>query len=364
MPPQKPIQFLDLARQYRELKPELDAAVLGCLARGEFILGRAVADFEGALAAFLNVKPRQVVSCASGSDALLLALMACGIGPGDEVITTPFTFIATAGCVARLGAKPVFADINAQLNLAPEPVQACLTPRTKAVISVDLYGKLADHATLANICKQHGLIYISDSAQSLGNVFPNLADFTTYSFFPSKNLGCCGDGGALVCRNLTLSRKLRQLRAHGAKLKDKYSYDYIGINSRLDALQACILQVKLAHLSKWTAQRQAHAKLYGQLLQRVRNPQTSAQHVYHQYTILTKRRAQLQAYLQARGIPTIVYYPRPLHLQKCFKQLGYRRGACPNAEKYARQVLSLPVHENLTAADITYIAQHVNEFSA
>lgn len=347
------IQMVDLAGQYRSIKPEIDAAVAEVLAGGEYILGRHVEAFEAAVAGRLGVTPAQCVSCSSGSDALLLSLMAIGLGPGDEVITTPFTFVATAGCVTRLGGVPVFVDVAGDCNIDASLIEQAVTGRTRAVISVDLYGQPADHAAIADICRRHGLAYVSDSAQAFGTPL-GPADFTTYSFFPSKTLGCFGDGGMVVCRP-DRAESMRQLRAHGSRQGQKYAYDRLGINSRLDAIQAAILRVKLRHVDSWIARRRANAAIYDARLPGW-NPQKPGRHVYHQYTVVTARRDGLAGRLAAAGIATAVYYPQPLHLQGC---LG-GRGACPVAEKMASQVVSLPVHEGISADEIHRICELVD----
>jgi dTDP-4-amino-4,6-dideoxygalactose transaminase len=354
-----PVPLLDLRAQHARIKNEVVAAMMRVVDDQLFILGQPVVDLEAAVAALSH--SRFAVGCASGTDALLLALRALDVGPGDEVVTTPFTFFATAGTVHNVGARPVFADIDpATFNLSPEHAAAAVTPRTKAVIPVDLFGQIAPLEALAAALP--GLPLIEDAAQSIGArrridgtwvMAGERATIGTFSFFPSKNLGGYGDGGMMVTQDEALATRLRRLRVHGGATQ--YFHDEVGYNSRLDALQATVLLAKLPHLAEWSAQRRAHAQYYDAAfadVPEVRTPviDPANEPIYNQYTLRVERRDALQAHLKARGIGTAIYYPLPLHLQPCFAYLGYREGAFPESERAAREVLSLPVFPELAAA--------------
>ncbi|MGH9404451.1 MAG: DegT/DnrJ/EryC1/StrS family aminotransferase [Terriglobia bacterium] len=337
-----------------------------------FILGEEVRAFEEEIAKL--TRAQAAVGCASGSDALMLALMALGIGAGDEVVTTPFTFVATAGAIARLGAKPVFVDIDpVTFNIEPSKIEAAITPSTRAIMPVHLFGLSADVDSIAEIAKARRCAVIEDAAQAIGATYHEapvggLGTAGCFSFFPSKNLGGAGDGGLVTTNDPDLADRLRLIRAHGAKRK--YYSEVLGINSRLDALQAAILRVKLAHLERWTAARQRNAERYRALFdeagleQRVGLPETSAgcRHVYNQFTIRVPERDRLKEYLDRHGIPTEIYYPAPLHLQPAFAYLGYAPGAFPEAESASREVLSLPIYPELGDERQLAVVEAIRDF--
>jgi len=357
------VPLLDLRPQYAALQAELEAAVLKVMRETRYILGPEVAELEAALANYTGAK--HVVACSSGSDALLLALMALDVGAGDEVITTPFTFFATAGAIARLGAKPVFVDIEpATFNIDPVGIAAKITNRTKAILPVHLYGQCADMEPILKL----GLPVVEDAAQAIGAKYKGrfagtLGAIGTFSFFPTKNLGGTGDGGALTTNDDRLAERLRSLRVHGSARR--YYHDEVGMNGRLDTLQAAVLLVKLRHLNEWTQTRQDHATYYDQRLASVvQTPwyPSDCVHVYNQYTIRTARRDALREHLTHAGIGSEVYYPVPLHLQKCFRYLGYQAGDFPEAERVAEEVLSLPVYPELSAEQIDDICDAILKF--
>ena len=350
--------FLDLKAQFASIREEVASAVGRVLESQQLIMGPEVAAFEKEVAEFAHCK--FAVGCASGSDALLLALMAYGIGPGDEVITTPFTFVATAGSIARLCARPVFVDIDpATYNLDPQKLEAAITPRTRAILPVHLFGLPAEMDSITAIAGRYALPVIEDAAQSIGAQYRNrsagsIGHAGCFSFFPSKNLGGAGDGGMIVTSDPQIADRLKLLRQHGSR--EKYSYEILGMNSRLDALQAAILRVKLKHLSAWTAARQRNAERYQTLFSELGLqeavglplvPEASV-HVYNQYVIRTKRRDGLRSALRQHGIPTEIYYPSALHLQPAFADLGYSQGDFPVAEAACAEVLALPIYPELT----------------
>jgi dTDP-4-amino-4,6-dideoxygalactose transaminase len=368
----EPMQFLDLKAQYAKIKDEVRQAVDSVFESQHFILGQEVQLLEEELAKYIAVPA--AVGCASGSDALYLSLLALNVGPGDEVITTPFTFVATAGAIARTGAKPVFVDILPDsYNIDPAAIASAVTSRTKAIIPVHLFGLAADLDAILAIAKEHNLAVIEDSAQSIGATYKghqtgSLGLFGCFSFFPSKNLGCAGDGGLVTTTDLQMADKLKLLRAHGSRRK--YQYEIIGTNSRLDALQAAILRVKLRHLDSWAKARQRHAASYRVLFadygltEKVNAPTcpTHSTHVYNQFVIRVAQREALRAHLQKNGIPTDVYYPSPLHVQPAFAYLGYAAGAFPVSEKAAQEVLALPVYPELSEQDQDRIVDAISGF--
>ena len=336
-----------------------------------FILGKPVEQLEQAVAELSHT--RYAVGCASGTDALLLALRALDIGRGDEVVTTPFTFFATAGTIHNVGATPVFVDIEPRtFNIATEQAAAAVTARTKAVVPVDLFGQMAPIEALAAAVP--GVPIIEDAAQSIGarraidgerTMAGERATIGTFSFFPSKNLGGYGDGGMMVTQDEALATRLRRLRMHGGARQ--YFHDEVGFNSRLDALQAAVLLAKLPHLAAWSAARREHAAYYDQAFADVPEVVTPAidpanESIYNQYTLRVERRDALQEHLKARGIGSAVYYPLPLHLQPCFAYLGYKPGSCPEAERAAREVISLPVFPELTRAQQDEVIAAVRAF--
>jgi dTDP-4-amino-4,6-dideoxygalactose transaminase len=350
--------FLDLTAQFATIQDEVMNAVTKVMQTQRFILGEEVELFEQEFASFIG--SRFAVGCASGSDALLLALLALGVGSGDEVITTPFTFVATGGAVARVGATPVFVDIDsASFNLDANQVTSHVTDRTKAVIPVHLFGLAADMDAIAETSRKYGISVIEDAAQAIGAEYKNrrvgtLGTFGCFSFFPSKNLGAAGDGGIVTTNDPILADRLRLLRVHGSDRK--YYYQIVGTNSRLDALQAAILRVKLKHLVSWTACRQRKAAVYRELFHEynlhslIHLPAVpdNRSHVYNQFVCRCQNRDGLREFLDRSSIPTEIYYPGPLHLQRAFAYLGYKPGAMPRAEAASNEVLALPIYPELT----------------
>jgi dTDP-4-amino-4,6-dideoxygalactose transaminase len=364
--------FLDLKAQYATIREEVQKAVVDALDAQQFILGPDVAALESEIAAYVGCK--YAIGCASGSDALLLGLMALGVGAGDEVIAPPFTFFATAGAIARLGARTVFVDIDpVTYNLDPKLLEAAITPRTKAIIPVHLFGLSAEMDEIQRIAGAHDLPVIEDAAQAIGAKYQgkavgNIGTMGCFSFFPSKNLGGGGDGGMITTNSPELNDKLRLLRVHGSR--KKYTYEVLGMNSRLDTLQAAILRVKLKYLDKWAAGRQHNADLYRELFAEYRLehavtvPSVPADHVhvYNQFTIRVRERDALKAYLQKEGIPTEIYYPYPLHLQAAFADLAYKEGNFPVTESSCVEVVSLPIYPELTPAQIRTVVRTIAEF--
>ena len=369
-----PLQFpfLDLRAQYHQIKPEIEAAVARVFESQYFILSPEVQTFEQQIASYCGVK--HAIGCGSGTDAIMLALMALDIGPGDEIITVPFTFVATAGPITLLGAKPVFVDIDpVTFNIDPAKIEAAITPRTKAVIPVDLFGLLAPLDEIQRITAQHGLALIEDAAQAIGaahngNKAGSFGTMGCFSFFPTKNLGAAGDGGMITTNDDALAAKLREIRVHGSPRR--YEYDLQGVNSRLDALQAAVLSVKLKYLDSWAEDRRRNADRYNQLFaehnltDRVQLPKQPAMycHVYNQYTIRVSERDRLRAYLTDRGLPTEIYYPYPLHLQRAFAALGHKEGDFPESERAAREVLSLPSYSELPREHQRLLVERIAAF--
>ncbi|MGB7439361.1 MAG: DegT/DnrJ/EryC1/StrS family aminotransferase [Candidatus Acidiferrum sp.] len=365
--------FLDLTAQFASIREEVLAAVTRVLESQQFILGPEVKHFEDQVASKLGAK--FAIGCASGTDALTLALMAARIGAGDEVITTPFSFVATAGSIAQVGARPVFVDIDpVSFNLAPGKIKQAITPKTRAILPVHLFGLPADLDPILAIAKANNLLVIEDAAQAIGSSYKGrftgtLGDFGCFSFFPSKNLGAAGDGGLITTNDPEMAERLRMIRVHGSKTK--YSHEVQGINSRLDALQAAILSVKLRHLDTWAARRANHAERYRHLFEQKGlahfvscppNPAASFHHVYNQFTIRAQRRDQLEEFLANLGTPSEIYYPLCLHLQKAFSYLGYRAGQMPVAERASQEVLSLPVFPELTEIQQDAVAEGIQKF--
>jgi dTDP-4-amino-4,6-dideoxygalactose transaminase len=360
--------MVDVLRQYKTIQSEIDEAIRRVIESGRFILGEEVGQLEREIAEYLDM--RSAVGCASGTDALQIAMMALGIGPGDEVVTTPFTFVATAETIALLGAKPVYVDIDPQtFNLAPELVERAITPKTRAIIPVHLYGQAADMDPLVEVASRHNISVIEDSAQALGARYKekkvcSFGHVGCISFFPSKNLGGFGDGGMMVTDDEDLAERLRMIAAHGSR--ERYYHDEIGVNSRLDTIQAAILGVKLQHLERWNTRRREAASRYTDLLSGtpVTPPFVSrdAYHIYHQYTIRAPGRDALAGFLKEKKIPHAIYYPVPLHLQKAYRSYGYGAGDFPVAEGAAAEVLSLPMHPDLTEDELQVIAGAVSDF--
>ena len=355
------IDFANLQKHYLLYKDEIDTAVHAVMDKCNFIMGEEVAQLESALAAYVGVK--HAITCSSGTDALQLSLMAIDIAPGDEVITTPFTFIATAEMIAHLGAVPVFVDIDeATYNIDPSKIEDKITAKTKAIIPVSLYGQTADMDAINAVASKHGLIVIEDAAQSFGATYKGkkscaLSDIGCTSFFPAKPLGCFGDGGAIFTDNDMLAEKMRSMRVHGQS--KRYHHRYIGIGGRLDTIQAAVLNVKLKHYQKDLALRQEVARKYDVMLSGKRPipfiapERTSA---YAQYSIRVQERDALQDTLKSQGIPTAVHYPMPLHLQECFTYLGHKQGDFPISETVANEIMSLPMNPFLTDMEIEYTA--------
>ncbi len=364
--------FLDLKAEYAEMKAEIRAAVDNVLESQQFIMGPQVREFESEIAALVG--SQFALGCASGSDALLLPLMALGIDSGDEVVTTPFTFVATAGTISRLKAKPVFVDIDpATYNLDAKLLESAITPRTRAIIPVHLFGLPAEMEAIRAIARAHGVPVIEDAAQSIGASYHgqntgSIGEFGCFSFFPSKNLGGAGDGGMVTTNDAELAERVAVLRDHGSR--KKYHYDLLGMNSRLDTLQAAILLVKLKYLEPFIKDRQRNAKRYRELFeqaglsQRITLPAApeGLRHVYHQYVIRVPQRDRLREFLRDRGIPTEIYYPSPLHLQPAFAYLGYRGGAFPHAELASQQVLALPISPRITEEQQKTVVRGIADF--
>lgn len=363
------MDFVDLKTQYRRIQPEVMRRLSAVLEHGGYVMGPEVADLETRLAEFAGAKHCVVV--ASGTDALVAALMALGIGPGDEVVTSPFSFIATAEAIALVGATPVFADIRADtFNVDPVLMAKAITSRTRALMPVSLYGQCADFKEINEIAAAHGLPVIEDAAQSFGATYHGrkscaLSSIGCTSFFPSKPLGCYGDGGACFTENDTLAEALREIRVHGQKAR--YFHTRLGINGRLDAMQCAVLLAKLDIFEEEIALRQSAAERYSELL-KTRMPtlptprvQDGCTSVWAQYTLRVSMRDALQKALQARGVPTAVHYPMPLHRQPVFAHLGLAEGTFPVAEQAAREVMSLPMHPYLTPADQQLVVEALTD---
>lgn len=367
------VPLLDLKAQYTSIKAELDAAVAEVIAAQHFILGPQVKQCEDAIARYSQC--RYGVGVSSGTDALVAVLMAEGIGSGDEVITTPYTFFATAGSIVRVGAKPVFVDIDpVTYNIAPALIEARVTPKTRAIIPVHLYGQMADMDAIMDIARRHRLIVIEDAAQAIGaedhgRRAGSMGHYGCLSFFPSKNLGGFGDGGMVVTQDQERAEKVAIVRAHGSK--PKYYHRVVGGNFRLDTLQAAVVLAKLRHLDSWTARRQANAEKYTSRLNAsglvssglIKTPVAAkSRHIYNQYVIRVQKRDELQVFLRERGIGTEVYYPVPMHVQECFAGLGYKEGAFPESERAARETLALPVYPELSEGQADHVMAMVVEF--
>jgi dTDP-4-amino-4,6-dideoxygalactose transaminase len=395
------VPLLDLKAQYQSIQAEITTALREVVDEQHFILGPKVAGLEETIAAYSG--STYGIGVSSGSDALLICLMAEEIGPGDEVITTPYSFFATAGVIARLGAVPVFVDIDRDTyTINPDLIEEKITPKTRALIPVHLYGQCADMDPIVEIAAKNGLTLIEDAAQAIGAEYVSqrssssptrragsLGTYGCLSFFPTKNLGGFGDGGMVVTDDPERAEKMKVLRVHGSK--PKYYHALVGGNFRLDALQAAVLSAKFPHLDAWTAQRQANAAWYDRALQAtglvdtgvIRPPkpvwkeacadESSGSnpgpekpdfhyHIYNQYVIATNRRDDLKRYLSDKGIGTEIYYPVPLHLQECFTYLGYREGSCPVSEEAAKTTLALPVYPELTVAQQDYVVNAIVEF--
>ena len=367
-----PVPLLDLKAQYDPLRQELLDAVVRVCDSQRFIHGPEVEGLERELEAFLGVQ--HALGMSSGTDALLAALMAVGVGPGDEVVTPTYSFFATAGCVARLGAKPVLVDIDPDtFNVDPDAAIAAITPRTRAIVPVHLFGQAADLMPLSNAAAHNGVAVIEDAAQAIGaryhdHAVGTLGAIGCFSFFPSKNLGAFGDAGFVTTNDDRLAHQLRLLRNHG--MEPKYYHHLVGGNFRLDAIQAAVLRVKLPHLDAWTAGRQRNAARYRQLFadaglgDAVRLPVEAPDrtHIYNQFVIRVRERDALKGHLDAAGVGTEIYYPVPFHLQKCFASLGYRTGAFPQAELAAKESIALPIYPELTEAQQAAVVDAIGRF--
>lgn len=369
------VPLLDLVAQYQAIKDEVLPAVMAVVERQSFIMGPEVGQLEAEIAAYLGAK--HAIACASGTDAILLPLKALKLQPGDEVIAPAFTFFATAGTIHNAGGRPVFADIDpSTFNVAAEAIEAAITPRTRAIVVVHLYGQMAEMERILAVAAKHGLAVIEDGAQSIGarrlvnDVWRHagtLGTAGTLSFFPSKNLGGWGDGGMMLTEDDALADRLRKLRLHGGA--KQYHHEEVGTNSRLDTVQAAVLRVKLRHLPDWVTARRARAARYDEAFAghpAICPPRVCPknEHAYHQYTIRADRRDELKAHLAARGIGHAVYYPTALHLQPCFADLGYVRGALPVTEAAMAQVISLPIYPELTDAQQDEVIGAVRDFYA
>lgn len=371
------IRMADLHTQYLRIKEEIDQAIQEVLDSTAFIQGPQVKQFANALALFL--KSEAVIPCANGTDALQIAMMALGCKPGDEIILPVQTYVATAEVIALLGLKPVFVDVNDKdFNIDINQIEAKISEKTFAIVPVHLYGQSADMESILSIAKKHHIYVIEDAAQALGAVYTfsggkklkagTMGTIGCTSFFPSKNLGCFGDGGAIFTQDKLLAEKIRMIANHGQQIK--YHHDLIGVNSRLDTLQAAILNVKLKYLNEYEGRRNKVASFYDQNLASLdfleipfRNPKST--HVFHQYTIKTKGidRDKLKIYLEEKGIPTMIYYPVPLHLQKAYARSEYPVGSFPVTEQLSRTVLSLPMHTEMNEEQLLYICNTIKDFS-
>jgi dTDP-4-amino-4,6-dideoxygalactose transaminase len=367
------VPLLDLSEQNAALRPEIEAALSRVLDTNGFILGSEVAALEKTLAEYCGVK--HAIGCASGSDAILLALIALDVGPGDEVITTPYSFFATVSSITRLGATPVFVDIEADTyNIDPARIEAAITWRTKAIEPVHLYGQCANMADISSLASSRSIPVVEDAAQAIGAEENGtragaIGAVGAFSFYPSKNLGGMGDGGFVTTNDDALAHKLIALRNHGAEVK--YYHKWVGLNSRLDGFQGAVLRVKLPHLEDWTEARRANAARYQQLFtnagltEQIGLPveRENCRHIYNQYVIrVPNRRDELRAYLADHGVGSDIYYPVPLHLQQCFEYLGYRGGYLPEAERAARETLAIPIYPELKPEQQDYVVSTVTDF--
>ncbi|MCB5295193.1 MAG: DegT/DnrJ/EryC1/StrS family aminotransferase [Candidatus Cloacimonadaceae bacterium] len=363
------VPMLDLHAQYEALMPAIRAQLDRVFQDHHYIMGAQVKELETRMQEYLGIK--HAIGCASGTDALVLAVKALGITDGDEVITTPFTFFATASSIWRNHAKPVFVDIDEDtFNLDPAKIEAAITEKTKAIMPVHLFGQCCDMEAIMKIAQKHNLKVIEDNAQGIGSTWNgkmscSFGDIGTLSFFPSKNLGAMGDAGMCLTNDDQLAAGLRQLRVHGEN--PKYYHQWVGLNSRLDTLQAAVLLVKLEALAGWSEARRANAAFYDSELKGIPGLKTphipqQAVSIYNQYTLTTEKRDALMAHLQKKDIGCAIYYPLPLHLQECFAELGYKKGDLPVAERMANQVLSIPIYPELTVEMKQYVVASIREF--
>jgi dTDP-4-amino-4,6-dideoxygalactose transaminase len=366
------IPLLDLQAQFRVVEKDVRSAIDRVLSSQRFILGPEVEGLEQEVSAYVGC--RFGIGVSSGSDALLIALMALGVGPGDEVVTSPYTFFATGGAIARVGAKPVYVDIEPRsFNVDPKKAESALTKKTKAVIPVHLFGQGSDMAPILEMAKSRGLAVIEDAAQAIGAEYQgkrlgSMGVVGCLSFFPSKNLGAMGDAGMVTTNDAELAEKLRIFRSHGSK--PKYFHKWIGGNFRIDAIQAAILRAKFPHLENWTKARQQNAERYDRIFKEagleefVALPWRRAEdrHIFNQYVIRVKRRDELKKHLAVKGIETEIYYPLPLHLQECFAYLGYKKGSCPESEKAAQETLAIPNYPEITEEQQGRVVAVIREF--
>ncbi|MEW6050202.1 MAG: DegT/DnrJ/EryC1/StrS family aminotransferase [Candidatus Zixiibacteriota bacterium] len=362
------VPFLDLQAQYRSIKSELDTAIQGVLDKSAYVLGPAVAEFEKNFAAYCQTK--ECIGINNGTNALLLALKALGVGPGDEVITAANTFIATAAAIAHAGPTPVLVDCDpASRTIDPNLIERAITKKTKVIIPVHLYGRTADMDPILSIAAKHKLAVLEDSAQSHGAKYKgrtagSMAPIAAFSFYPGKNLGAYGEGGAVTTSDPELARKVRMLRDHGSE--KKYYHELLGYNARLEGIQGAVLNAKLRHLDIWNTERNRVAHRYSELLKGapVTVPDMNPDYfqVFHLYVIEVDRREELQQFLQSNGISTLIHYPVPIHLQKAFSHLGKKRGDFPVTEKMADRIVSLPMFPELTDEQIQYVVSKIKEF--
>ncbi len=369
----KQVPLLDLQAQHKSIREEVLEAMIRVMDSQKFILGEDVQKLEAELAPYCGAK--YAIGCASGSDALFLALLAIDIQPGEEVLTTPYTFFATGGAISRAGAVPVFVDVEEEtFNLDMNRVEAVLAahPKIRAIMPVHLFGGCADMDPLCAMAEARGLTVVEDAAQSIGSEYKGrraggIGHMGCFSFFPSKNLGGYGDGGLITTNDAAVAERLKALRIHGRT--GKYFHQWIGVNSRLDALQAAILRVKFRHLDSWTAGRQRNADAYRAQFARLGTPVTApvlpayqTRHVYNQFVIRAASRDALQAHLKGQGIGSEVYYPLPLHLQPCYESLGHKKGDFPISERLAEDSLALPIHGEIPTEDIEYVGETIHSF--
>src|SRR5688572_12042160 len=367
------VPLLDLKAQYASIRSAIEKALSQVIESQHFIQGPQVKECEVAIAEYCECS--HAVGVSSGTDALLISLMVEGIGDGDEVITTPYSFFATAGSIARLGAKPVFVDIEPEtFNMSSSLISDKVTPRTRAVMPVHLFGQMADMAPIVETARAHNLVLIEDAAQAIGSEYKSnragsIGHYGCFSFFPSKNLGCFGDGGMVVTNDSERAAKLSLFRSHGAK--PKYYHKWIGGNFRLDTLQAAVVLTKLQYLDQWTRARQANAENYGILFSSTELIRAgfihlplinTGRHIFNQYVVRAKQRDELQQYLREHSIETETYYPVPMHMQECFLYLGYSAGDFPESERAARETLALPIYPELSSSQREYVVETIDKF--
>lgn len=362
------IKYLDLQAQYQSIKIEMDQAIAGVLDSSAYVLGKAVADFEGEFASFCDVNHCAGVN--SGTSALLLALRALDVGPGDEVITAANTFIATAAAIAHTGAKPVLVDVDpVSRNIDPTLISMAISNRTKVIIPVHLYGHLADMKPILSLAKKHGMAVLEDAAQAQGAGYHGqtaggIGQMAAFSFYPGKNLGAFGEAGAVTTNDAKLDEKVRMLRDHGSSRK--YYHDMLGYNARMEGIQGAVLGVKLRHLSDWNKERRRVASRYTKLITgtplQLPQPVEGCEDVFHVYVVETDKRDLLQKYLGEKGVPSLIHYPVPIHLQKAFDGLGHRKGDFPVTEKLCGEILSLPIYPEMSNDHVDYVAEQIIKF--